>query len=77
MCLVDLLDIHEAHMSPALNRSSLQTQRCLKIREGIIFDFYTGLPHMYVINEPMWTAVAILQQFNTPFGKKKAMCKLP
>ena len=36
-------------MSPALNRSSaiwhLKHSDAIKIRDGIIFDFYTGLSH--------------------------------
>ena len=39
-------------MSPALSRSlalqHVKLSDALEIREGIIFDFYPGLPHMYV-----------------------------
>ena len=39
-------------MSPVPNGSSairrLELSDAIKIRNGIIFDFYTGLPHMYV-----------------------------
>ena len=37
-------------MSPALTESSairrFERSDVIKIRKGIIFDFYTGLPHM-------------------------------
>ena len=37
-------------MSPALNRSSairrFKHSDAIKIRDGITFNFYTGLPHM-------------------------------
>ena len=37
-------------MSPALNRSSeirrFKHSDAIKIRDGITFDFYTGLPHI-------------------------------
>ena len=39
-------------MSPALNRSSLsqhiKRDNTIEIRNGILFDFYLGLPHMFV-----------------------------
>ena len=36
-------------MSPALNGSStLELCIASKIRNGIMFDFYLGLPHMYM-----------------------------
>ena len=44
-------------MSPALNESSairrFKGNYAIKIRDGITFDFYTGLPHIliqYVLN---------------------------
>ena len=46
------LHIYEARMSPALNRSSatqlFEHSDATEIRNGIIFDFYTGLPYMDV-----------------------------
>ena len=37
-------------MGPALNRSSairrFEGSNAIEIRNGITFDFYTGLPHM-------------------------------
>ena len=37
-------------MSPALNRSSairrFEDSDAIEIRDGITFEFYTGLPHM-------------------------------
>ena len=47
--------IYIAHMSPTLNGSSalqrIKLSDTLEIRNGIIFDFYTGLPHIYIY---MW-----------------------
>ena len=55
MRFVDSLDIHasnEARMSPALNGSSaircFKHSNAIEIRNGITFDFYTGLPHIYI-----------------------------
>ena len=49
MHFVDLLDIHEARMSPALNESSaiqhFKHSNAIEIRDGITFDFNTGPPH--------------------------------
>ena len=46
------LCIYEAHMSPALNGSSairrFEGSDVIEIRDGITFDFYTGLPHMHI-----------------------------
>ena len=39
-------------MSPALNGSSslerFERSNAIEIRNGIVFDFYPGLPHIYV-----------------------------
>ena len=39
------------HMSPALNKSSVmwcfEHSGAIEIRNGIIFNFYTGLPHIW------------------------------
>ena len=44
--------IYEARMSPALNGNSairhFKHSDAIEIRDGIIFDFYMGLSHMYV-----------------------------
>ena len=44
------MNIYEAHMSPALNGSSaiwrFEGSDAIEIRNGITFDFYTGLPHI-------------------------------
>ena len=41
-------------MSPALNRSSalqhFERSNAIEIRNRIMFDFYPGLPHMYIYN---------------------------
>ena len=43
--------IYEARMNPALNTSSaiqrFKHSNAIEICDGITFDFYTGLPHMY------------------------------
>ena len=43
--------IYEVHMSPTLSRSSairrFKHSNAIEICDGIPFDFYTGLPHMY------------------------------
>ena len=45
-----LLRLHSAFCVPALNRSSeisrFKHSNAIEIRDGIIFDFYTGLPHI-------------------------------
>ena len=47
---VDSCRIHTARLSPALNGSSeirrFERSDAIEIRNGIIFNFYTGLPHM-------------------------------
>ena len=44
---------YEAHMSPALNGNSairrFEGSNVIEIRDGISFDFYRGLPHMYLL----------------------------
>ena len=50
---MNILSIHEVHMSPAPS-GSLVLQRvklgdALEIRKGITFDFHPGLPHMGTI----------------------------
>ena len=48
---LDIRCIYEAHMSPTLNGSSavrhFKHRNAIEIRNGITFDFYTGLPHIY------------------------------
>ena len=43
------MNTYEAHISLALNRSSVirrfEGSDVIEIRDGITFDFYTGLPH--------------------------------
>ena len=43
--------IYEAHMSSAFNGSSalrrFEHSDAIEIRDGITFDFYTGLPQVY------------------------------
>ena len=51
--LVSYLRIYEARMSPALNGSSairrFERSDAIEIRNGITFDFYTGLSHIYTL----------------------------
>ena len=46
--------IYKVCMSPALKESSkrwcFKRDDVLKVCDGIIFDFYVGLPHVYVMN---------------------------
>ena len=51
---VDVSDIHYiVHVSSTLSGSSVlwrvQLRNALEIRNGIIFDFYLGLPHIHVL----------------------------
>ena len=43
------------HMSPALNgRSAIQRfegSNAIEIRNEITFDFYMGLPHLFILNK--------------------------
>ena len=55
---MNILCVRVAHMSPALS-GSLVLQRiklgdAIEIRDGIIFDFYPGLPHMYFTTTLQW-----------------------
>ena len=52
-CFVDACnDSMKVHMSPAINRNSVirhfESSGAIKICDEITFDFYTGLPHVYV-----------------------------
>ena len=52
MCsCIDNSCIYTARLSPALNGSSeiwhFECSNAIEIRGGIMFDFYTGLPHMH------------------------------
>ena len=44
--------IYEAHVSPALNRNSairrFKHSNAIEKHDGITFDFYTGLPHVFL-----------------------------
>ena len=48
--------VHTERMSPTLNGSSalehFKHGNAIKIRNGIMFDFYPGLPHMYITVSP-------------------------
>ena len=52
MCFVDagISRIYKEHMSPVLNGSSairhFKGSDAVKIRDGITFNFYMGLPHV-------------------------------
>ena len=48
----DCITSYEVRMSPALNESSaiwcFEGSDVIEIRDGITFDFYTGLPHIKI-----------------------------
>ena len=50
MRCVNVVSIHEFTQSPSLNGSSalehFKRSNAIEIRNGIMFDFYPGLPHM-------------------------------
>ena len=50
--LINTCHVYTASMSPALNRSSalqhFERSNAIEIRNGIMFDFYPGLPHVCV-----------------------------
>ena len=55
LCYVNTMNIcfvYKAHMSPALSGSlaleCVKLGDVLEIRDGMIFKFYLGLPHIYV-----------------------------
>ena len=52
--LINTYHVYTVHMSPALNRSSalehFERSNAIKIHNGIMFDFYLELPHMYTSN---------------------------
>ena len=52
-------------MSPVLNGSSMlehfEHSDATEIRNGIMFDFYTGLPHIYhIINSQVWSFLILI-----------------
>ena len=51
--LINTYHVYTACMSPALNGSSalerFEHSNAIKIRNGIMFDFYPGLPHIEVM----------------------------
>ena len=59
--LINTYHIYTAHMSPALNGSSalerFEHSNAIKIRNGIMFNFYPGLPHIHVVNIERCTCV--------------------
>ena len=40
--------VHTAHMSPTLNEVLRYSGKVIEIHKGVMFDFYLGLPHMFV-----------------------------
>ena len=49
--LINTCHVYTVRMSPALNISSalqlFERSNAIEIRNGIMFDFYPGLPHMH------------------------------
>ena len=69
-------------MSPALNGSSaiqrFERSNAIEIRDGITFDFYTGLPHIYV-EENLGTKSSTFNKINQAFISRTYLggCRLP
>ena len=61
-------------MSPALNGSSVircfEYRGAIRICDGIIFDFYTGLPHILIFKhyQPLPSLCMILKAIHTETG---------
>ena len=51
--LINTCYVYTARMSPTLNGSSalqcFERNNVIEIRNGIMFDFYPGLPHMHIL----------------------------
>ena len=58
---VDSCHMYTARLSPALNGSSeircFERSDVIEIHNGIIFDFYVGLPHVHVYTVYMYMYV--------------------
>ena len=63
-------------MSPALSGSSVlqrvELNDALEIRNGIIFDFYSGLPHIY-----MWQSRAEIEGYSVAYFDRIAVFEEP
>ena len=61
-------------MSPTLNGSSairrFERSNAVEIRDGITFDFYTGLPHIYLIEDTV-SAISSVQGTNCSADLKR------
>ena len=59
MCFIDPMNLHKAHMSPALNGSSaircFKGSTVIKICDRITSDFYTGLP--FTVTDDLLTEI--------------------
>ena len=68
--------MYEVRMSSALNRSSaiwrFEGSNAIEIRDGITFDFYTGLPHMLNVTTPY-----LLQRCRSQNVVKMVVCSCP
>ena len=53
--LINTGHVYTAHMSPALNGSSVlqhfERSNAIEIRNGIMFDFYPGLPNIAISSQ--------------------------
>ena len=71
--LVSYSCIYEACMSPALNGSSairrFERSDAIEIHDGITFDFYTGLPHMYYFQRANSERTIKRQLYSKPFER--------
>ena len=51
--LINTCHVYTVHMSPAFNGSSVlqhfKRSNVIEIRDEIMFDFYPGLPHIWIV----------------------------
>ena len=73
--------IYEARMSPALNGNSaiwrFKHSNAIKIRDGITFDFYTGLPHILLSVWFAWCQVHFIASSPGLFEKSEKRAWYP
>ena len=71
--------IYASSLSPALNGSldiqHFKRSNAIEIRDGITFDFYTGLPHIYYCTSKFKVKYGwILQEWADVFSRAKGDC---
>ena len=59
--LINTCHVYTARMNPALNGSSAQQHfersNAIEIRNGIMFDFYPGLPHILALMNTLYSSL--------------------